>query len=395
MKTLFKFAAVLLLLIPLAAAQQTRVYQEGNNWAREIVGSLPASHNLRVKVDAGSVRVEGGSETEIQYVIRNHAHTSSEETARREFDGYKVTAVARGDTASIIAECQNSDAHHFSGEFIIRVPRNMESVRIETDGGNITTTAVAGRVDAESGGGTIRFDDIGGAVRAETGGGSIDVGTVGGDLNLNTGGGSIKIAAAKGKVRASSGGGSVILVSGMQEAVLETGGGNIEVTRCNGQVRATTGGGSIDLGDIGGKAEIETGGGSIRLSSATGPVRAETGSGSIELGRVSSVRAETGAGGIVAKFISSNGERNDSQLETSVGDITVYLAPNINISVRASIEVSNGHRIHSDFPEINIRSEGGDWGPKVVSAEGSLNGGGPSLKVSTTTGDIYFRRLNP
>jgi DUF4097 and DUF4098 domain-containing protein YvlB len=390
-----KFAAMLLLLVPWAAAQQTRVYQEGSNWAREITGSLPASRNLRVKVDVGSVRVEGGSQPGIQYTIRNRAHTSSEDAARRQFEGYQVTASIRGDTAWVTAECHNNNAHHFSGEFVITVPRNMESVKVETDGGNVTTTAVSGRVDAESGGGSIHLDDIGGPIHAETGGGSIDVGEVGGDLDLSTGGGSIKIGSAKGKVNASSGGGNVMLTSGLQGAVLDTGGGNIEVNRCNGEVKATTGGGSIDLGDIGGKAEIQTGGGSIRLTSATGPVRAETGSGTIELNRVSSARAETGAGGIIAKFVRSNGERSDSQLETSAGDITVYLAPNVNLSIRASIEVSNGHRIHSDFPEINVRSEGGDWGPKVVSGEGSLNGGGPSLKVSTTTGDIYFRRLNP
>jgi DUF4097 and DUF4098 domain-containing protein YvlB len=395
LQSVYKFVAVLLFLSAGAAAQQTRVYQEGGNWAREITGSLPAAHNLRVKVDVGSVRVEGGSQQTIQFVIRNRAHTSSEEAARRQFEGYQVTTSVRGDTAWVTAECHNNNAHHFSGEFVISVPRNMESVKVETDGGNVATAAVAGRVDAESGGGSIHLDDIGGSIHAETGGGSIEVGTVGGDVDLNTGGGSIKIGSAKGKVNASSGGGNMVLTAGLQGAVLDTGGGNIEVDHCNGQVKATTGGGNIDLGDIAGKAEIQTGGGSIRLMSATGPVRAETGSGSIELNRVSSARAETGAGGIIAKFVSSSGERSDSQLETSAGDITVYLAPNINLSVRASIEVSNGHRIHSDFPEINVRSEGGDWGPKVVSAEGSLNGGGPSLKVSTTTGDIYFRRLNP
>jgi hypothetical protein len=91
---------------------------------------------------------------------------------------------------------------------------------------------------------------------------------------------------------------------------------------------------------------------------------------------------------------SYRGERHDSLLETSAGDITVYLAPNINLSIRASIEVANGHGIRSDFPEIRISSEGGDYGPKTVSAEGNLNGGGPLLKVRTTTGDIFFRRSN-
>jgi len=180
----------------------------------------------------------------------------------------------------------------------------------------------------------------------------------------------------------------------MQGAVLETGGGSIQVERCAGRVKASTGGGSIDLGEIGGSAEMETGGGSIRLGSAKGPVRAETGGGSIELNGVPSARAETGAGGIVAKFVAANGEHNDSELETSAGDITVYLAPNVNLSVRASIEVANGHNIRSDFPDIRVTTEGGDYGPKTVTAEGNLNGGGPVLKVRTTTGDICFRRAS-
>ncbi len=197
---------------------------------------------------------------------------------------------------------------------------------------------------------------------------------------------------AKGKIDAESGGGSVTIVSGMQDAVLETGGGNIEVEHCAGKVKASTGGGSIDLGDVSGSAEMETGGGSIRLSSAKGHVHAETGGGSIELNGVPSARAETGAGGIVAKFVASSGEKNDSELETSAGDITVYLSPNINLTVRAAIEVANGHNISSDFSDIRVTSEGGDYGPKTVSAEGSLNGGGPVLKIRTTTGDIYIRR---
>jgi DUF4097 and DUF4098 domain-containing protein YvlB len=202
------------------------------------------------------------------------------------------------------------------------------------------------------------------------------------------------VNSAKGSIDDESGGGSVTIGSALGGAVLETGGGSIRLERCPGHVKATTGGGSIDLGDVGADAEMETGGGSIRLASAKGPVRAETGGGSIELNNVPSARAETGAGGIVARFMPSSGERNDSVLETSAGDITVYLASNLNITVRASIEVANGHNIHSDFPELRVTTEGGDYGPQTVSAEGSLNGGGPQLKIRTTTGDIYIRRVN-
>jgi len=57
LKRLPKFVAVLLLLLPLARAQETRVFGEGGNWTQEITGSLAAAKNLRVKVDVGSVRV--------------------------------------------------------------------------------------------------------------------------------------------------------------------------------------------------------------------------------------------------------------------------------------------------------------------------------------------------
>ena len=397
-KSEIKFAGKLLLLALLAplalAQQQSRVYNAGGNWNEEVTGSLSAAKNLKIKVDVGSVRVVGGSQSNITYAVRNCAYSSSEAQARREFDSYKISAWVRGDTAFINGELQNGHPKKFSGEFVINVPRQIDWVRMETEGGSVSAKGIAGRADAESGGGSIELDDIGGNISAETGGGSIEIGNVGGELNLHTGGGSIAIRSAKGKINAESGGGSVVLTSGLQGAVLETGGGSIKVDKCTGKVKATTGGGSIDLGDIMGPAEIETGGGSIHLSSANGPVRAETGGGSIELNGVTSARAETGAGGIVAKFVSSSGARTDSVLETSAGDITVFLASDLPITIRANVDVANGHSIRSDFPDIHIHSEGGDYGPKTLTAEGSLNGGGPVLKVRTTTGDITFRRAS-
>lgn len=397
MKRVFTVASIglfLAALASLAAGQETRVYREGSNWVQEITGTLGAAKTLRVKVDMGSVRVEGGSQPGVSYVIHSRAYTSSEQQARREFDAYKISATSKGDTVWIVGDWQGGRSRKFSGDFVISVPRNLELAKIETEGGNVRTTGIAGRTEIQSGGGSIHLDDIGGAINGETGGGAIDVGTVGSDVNVRTGGGNIKVASAKGKLAAESGGGSVVVLSCLQGATLETGGGNIQVERCQGTVRATTGGGSIDLGDIGGPVEIETGGGSIRLSSAKGAVKAETGGGCIELNGVPSARAETGGGGIIARFLPSAGERTDSTLETGAGDITVYLASDLPISIRAAIELANGHTIRTDFSDIHIASEGGDWGPRTVTAEGKLNGGGPVLKVRTNSGNIKFLRVS-
>jgi hypothetical protein len=391
-KTICKFGLLVALTTTLCVAQQGSVQKEGGNWTSVSSGTLSGVHNLQIKVEIGAVKVVGGSTQGINYVIRNKSYESSEDRARRQFQQYKVTASNRGDTAYISGEWESGRPHKFSSEVTVNVPRDMQYVKIETEGGPIVTTGIAGRLAAESGGGAIHLDDIGGAIAAETGGGAIDVGNVGGDLAVKTGGGTISIGSVKGKVAAETGGGNLVLMSAMQEASLETGGGNIHVDKCTGKVKASTGGGSIELGEVGGDAVMETGGGSLKLSSATGPVRADTGGGSIELWGVPSAHVETGAGAITAKFISGHGQRTDSVLETGVGDITVYILSNVNLTVRASIEASNGHNIFTDFPEIKVQSEGGQWGPKLVSAEGNLNGGGPVLKVRTTMGNIYIRR---
>ena len=395
MKQAIKLVGVAVLvtaLASLALCQETRMYREGSNWVQEMTGDLGTAKNLRVKLAAGSVRVQGGSQAGITYVIHRKAYTSSEQQARREFDSYRISTSVKGDTAWIVAESSRRDSK-CSDDFVVNVPRNLDSAKIETGGGNVNATGIAGRVELESGGGNIHLDDIGGDVTGETGGGTIEVGSVAGNVKLETGGGNIKIASAKGAIKAESGGGNVTVLSGLQGAVLETGGGSIRVDKCSGPVKATTGGGSVDLGDIGGPTEIETGAGSIRLASAKGRVQAQTGGGSIQLDGATSVQAETSAGGIIVKLLAGADRGSNSSLETSAGDITVYLANDLAISIRAEIESANGHTIRSDFSDIHVSSEGGPW-EKTVTAEGQLNGGGPVLKVRTNSGSVNFRRVS-
>jgi hypothetical protein len=74
--------------------------------------------------------------------------------------------------------------------------------------------------------------------------------------------------------------------------------------------------------------------------------------------------------------------------------VVVYLDPALHISVRASIDMANGHTISSEFSEIKVVTEGGEWGPQSVSAQGGLNGGGPTLKMSTASGNIQIKRAS-
>jgi DUF4097 and DUF4098 domain-containing protein YvlB len=144
---------------------------------------------------------------------------------------------------------------------------------------------------------------------------------------------------------------------------------------------------------VGGGATLETLGGSIRLARVNGEVRATTSGGGIHLNGLShGVTAKTAAGPIYAQFVATKGSFSESYLETSVGDVIVYLPPDLPVTVRASIDAAMGHKMFTDFPEVKVTQEGGEWGPHEIYGQGAINGGGPLLKIRTTAGNIELRR---
>jgi DUF4097 and DUF4098 domain-containing protein YvlB len=384
---------LLAVLVALAApvwTQETDFSRSGNAWVETVSGTLPPLHNLKVSADFGTVIVHGGSSQGITYTLHKRLNSGSEAHARHQFELFNVHAYQKGDFAVLEAECSGSEK--ITVDITLNVPRDLAFAKIETRGGVVEMSGITGRVEAETAGGSMRLSDIGGSVRLQTSGGNIDVDHIGGDMKLETAGGSINIRSAQGRVRAETAGGSINLGSA-QSAYLSTAAGSIQVKRCDGELRAWTAGGSVDIGDVGGGATLETSGGSIRLLSAKGVVRATTSGGGIRLsGLTHGVTAKTAAGPIYAEFTAGKGSFSESTLETSVGDVIVYLPPDLPVTVRASIDTAMGHRMISDFPEIKIAQEG-DWGVvREIYGQGAVNGGGPLLKIRTTAGNVELRR---
>ena len=193
---------------------------------------------------------------------------------------------------------------------------------------------------------------------------------------------------ANGKIVAETGGGSVEIVSATQGASIETGGGRIQVRQCTGSMKAETGGGNIDLGDMAAGQKFRLGEAVFASRPLKGHVHAETGGGGIELYGVPSARVETSAGGIVVKFIKTGAPPTDSKLETSAGDITVYIAPDVALSVRASVDLGFCNTRSPKTYTWPARS------PRVGSENAERGREKPLLKVQTTTGDLCFRRAN-
>ena len=99
---------------------------------------------------------------------------------------------------------------------------------------------------------------------------------------------------------------------------------------------------------------------------------------------------QTGSGSIIVNLAGNRGSFTDSRLETSAGDIVVYIPDDLGLNIRAAAEMAR--TVRSDFPDIKISHARGRWGTHEIFAEGSLNGGGPLLHVHTTKGSIEFKR---
>ena len=380
---------VLLAAMPLLA-EEPRLNKQGNGWVEVTTGTVKPAKIVKINTDAGSVSVTGGDAPNITWVVTKRSYMRNETEARRKFSEFKMRSVARPEY--MVLEGNYLGGSGLDIQISVTLPRNTAVLKIETRGGSVNVNNVAGKVDTATLGGSIRLSGVGGPALARTSGGSIDVGEAGGELRLETNGGSISVGSATGHVMARTAGGSVKLGSA-PNAVLETAGGNIQVDKCSGELKASTAGGNLNIGQVEGPATLETSGGSIHLGSAKGVVKATTSGGGIHLNHLAyGAIARTAAGPITTEFVAQKGNFSDSILETSVGDVVVYLPSDLAVTVKATIENAVGHTIHSDFPEVKVNKNGGDYGPAEVYGQGAINGGGPLLKISTTSGNIELRR---
>lgn len=375
-------------------AIQTRIYQEGNKWVEEISGTLTPSKGFKLLTDMGGIEIIGADQSNITYVVRKRAYKASEQEAKRILAAFQVRATRTAEAATLLGNWDEEYSHKkLSAEFIVRVPRDSQWVKAATDAGGVSVKNINGKVYAMTQGGGISLDAITGLVSAETAGGGIDVGWLGSDATLQTAGGGVAVKSVKGKLLVETGGGGIAIGNVSGPLTVSTQGGGIAVDECGANLHAETQGGGIAVGQVNGTVMLNTQGGSIHLNGAKGKVQASTQGGGMKLLNLThGVTAETMGGSIIAEFVGSKANFTPSSLETMQGDVVVYIPAGLGVNLEADIDVADGHTIHSDFSEVKITSEGGMYGPKQIYAAGRINGGGPLLKLHTTSGNIFVKQ---
>ena len=165
-------------------------------------------------------------------------------------------------------------------------------------------------------------------------------------------------APANAYLDAGSGSGNVTDDGVGENAKLSTGSGNIHATGLNGGFAVNTGSGDIYAEQSGaGDVKAGTGSGSIELKNVHGALKAETGSGNIKVAGAPAIGWKLGTG--------------SGNIELWVGDAPLTL----------DAESGSGS-IHTDREML---TQGSTDRHHVT---GKLNGGGPTVRIQTGSGDI-------
>lgn len=159
-----------------------------------------------------------------------------------------------------------------------------------------------------------------------------------------------------------------------------TGSGDVELRDVGMKFKGSSGSGNVRAKNLHGAANLDSGSGDIELDqSAPGDVRAQTGSGSIRLNNVAGgLKAGTGSGDIE---ISGN-PVTDWKIDTGSGSVRLNLGSSAHFNLSAN---TGSGSIRTQQP---IAMQGEINHHRV---SGSVNGGGPTLRITTGSGDVDIK----
>lgn len=163
-------------------------------------------------------------------------------------------------------------------------------------------------------------------------------------------------------------------------------------------IAATTGSGDLEIQDVGASLKAQTGSGSVRANGIQGPSTLGSGSGDVELHQTGpgDVKAETGSGSVRLYGVSGG-----LKASTGSGDIQVDGQPTSDWKLSTgsgSIKLALGNSA-----KFNLSADTGSGDIRVqqpITMQGSLNrhhvtgvvnGGGPTIRANTGSGDISIQ----
>lgn len=161
-----------------------------------------------------------------------------------------------------------------------------------------------------------------------------------------------------------------------------TSNGGIRIENTEGPVVARTSNGGVRLAGVHGDVDVTTSNGGVDVDGATGRAVLNTSNAHIQVARLSGpVHAQTSNGSVTLEFDST--PKDDVRADTSNASITIRMPGDAAVRLRAS---TSNASINTDF-DVTARGE-----ISKTRLEGTINGSGPLMELTTSNGGIHIER---
>ena len=317
--------------------------------------TVPRQYNLTLKTEShGDIHVGN-----LEGALR--AETSAGDLSFGEIQGTVWGKTGMGGSITLKACQSDVDVKAATGNIEINDARGAVTAKTGMNG-NITIKACQSNVDAATAVGTIDLLNVAGTVTAK-----------GGTLKINNVGGRVKAIALMH--------GSITLKACQSDVDVKAATGNIEINDARGAVTAKTGmNGNISVENVKGAVKAVTSTGDLCFEEVKGPISARTGmTGNIKLKACQSdVNAQTASGKIQAEM--THQPQFPWDLRTSdFGEVLVTLNPDVAVDLDAQTIRS----LESTVPIVGMIEKN--------KLNGTINGGGPLLKLRASVAEIRFK----
>ncbi len=408
---------IFLMLLPAFSTSSAQEIEEKDGYFSAVTSHSFKVENggrLTVRVTNGRFTIDGWNRQEVKIEETVRLDVYSREEAERQLTHSKTEYEHYGANVNILRRGGSRALFRF---YDIKVPQNY-NIKLKTSSGDINVSAVSGDLQLSTTGGDLRLKRCSGTVSARTSGGDIELETLKADVDISTAGGNIMISGIEGKLEASTSGGDIELENTTGAVRIRTAGGDLFIRAAKGKVRGSTSGGSIHVEDCGDDVKIRTSGGNLRLRNIGGDVDGRTSGGDIDgtdlrgqcdfstsggditvQGLQAGMKGRTSGGSIEVEMTLTDFTISHAiDLNTASGHILLRIPAKLPADIYAEIRLDRGIRrwgkrrdIYSDFPLTKATNNEGRR--KVLISKGRINGGGDSIFLSTSNGDIIIEKL--
>lgn len=144
-------------------------------------------------------------------------------------------------------------------------------------------------------------------------------------------------------------------------------------------VALKSGSGTTELAGVTGDIRVSAGSGSVHVTESAGHLTGEVGSGAFHAdGGFSQFAVRSGSGGVTIRLRPGQQMDGDSTLTAGSGGVHLTVPRDLRAAVQARTGSGN---FHSDLPLLTTGDMGNRHG-----VTGTLNGGGPQLRINTGSG---------